>query len=160
MVKLFLFLATTLFAADSNWPQFRGVGASGVAAGSPPVQWDGESGKNILWKADIPGLGHSSPVVWGDKIFITSSVSAKAGDAPLKVGLYGSIQSVDDEGAQNFNVYCFDRKTGKLLWQRTAASGVPKIKRHPKSSHANPTPATDGKHVFRQNGRKNLIIVR
>jgi outer membrane protein assembly factor BamB len=147
MLKFCLFLATTLFAADSNWPQFRGVGASGVGAGSPPVQWDGESGKNILWKADIPGLGHSSPIIWGDRIFVTSAVP-DAGESALKVGLYGDIKPVENEGTQKFNLYCLDRKTGKILWERTAASGQPKIKRHPKSTHASPTPVTDGKRVI------------
>ncbi len=133
-------------AADSNWPQFRGPAAGGVGTGNPPAEWNGESGKNILWKAEIPGLGHSSPIIWGDKIFLTSAVP-ESGEAQLKTGLYGDIQPVKGEGAHKFNVYCIDRKTGKILWERTAASGVPKIMRHPKSTHASPTPATDGKHL-------------
>jgi outer membrane protein assembly factor BamB len=141
-----LLLMSAAAAADSNWPQFRGEGASGVAAGSPPVEWDGESGKNILWKAEIPGLGHSSPIIWGDRIFVTSAVP-EAGESTLKVGLYGDIKPVEGEGPQKFNLYCFDRKTGKLLWERTALTGQPKIKRHPKSTHASPTPVTDGKRV-------------
>jgi outer membrane protein assembly factor BamB len=144
------------WAADSNWPQFRGPGASGAGAGSPPVEWNGESGKNIRWKAEIPGLGHSSPIIWGDRIFVTSAVAA-AGESPLKVGLYGDIQPVEGEAAQNFNVYCIDRKSGKILWQRTALSGQPKIKRHPKSTHANPTPATDGKHLVVFFGSEGLF---
>jgi outer membrane protein assembly factor BamB len=141
-----LLVVTPLVAADSNWPQFRGEGASGVGTGSPPVEWDGESGKNILWKAEIPGLGHSSPIIWGDRIFITSAVP-EAGESTLKVGLYGDIKPVEGEGPQKFNLYCLDRKTGRILWERTAAAGQPKIKRHPKSTHASPTPATDGKRV-------------
>jgi outer membrane protein assembly factor BamB len=147
MMKLFFVASMVLVAADSNWPQFRGVEAGGVGAGSPPITWDGESGKNILWKAEIPGLGHSSPIIWGDKIFITSAV-AQSGDSALKVGLYGDIKPVEGEGPQKFNLYCIDRKTGKILWERTAAEGQPKIKRHPKSTHASPTPATDGKRVI------------
>jgi outer membrane protein assembly factor BamB len=137
-------IAALAFAADSNWPQFRGAGASGIGNGTPPLQWDGEKGENILWKTEIPGLGHSSPVIWGDRIFVTSAVPA-AGEASLKVGLYGNIEPVEGEGSQAFTVYCLNRKTGKILWQRAAVSGQPKIKRHPKSTHANPTPATDGK---------------
>jgi outer membrane protein assembly factor BamB len=149
MMKSFLpslLLVIPLIAADSNWPQFRGLGASGVATGSPPVAWDGESGKNVLWKAEISGLGHSSPIIWGDRIFITSAVP-DAGESSLKVGLYGDIKPVEGEGPQKFNLYCLDRKTGKILWERTAAAGQPKIKRHPKSTHASPTPVTDGKRV-------------
>jgi outer membrane protein assembly factor BamB len=139
-------LAMAALAADTNWPQFRGPSASGVATGSPPIAWNGESGKNVLWKTAIPGLGHSSPVIWGDRIFLTSAVSA-TGEASLKVGLYGDVTSVEGEPAQSFKVFCLDRRSGKILWERTAASGRPKVKRHPKSTHANPTPATDGKHL-------------
>src|SRR5580692_9490835 len=149
-------LAAIAFAADSNWPQFRGPAASGVSAGSPPVEWNGESGKNILWKTTIPGLGHSSPIIWGDKIFVTSAVP-ESGESKLKVGLYGDIAPVKDEGPQKFNVYCVDRRSGKILWERTAASGVPKIMRHPKSTHASPTPATDGQHVIVSFGSEGLF---
>ena len=71
--------------------------------------------------------------------------------------MYGDIGSVPDEGAQKFNVYCVDRKSGKILWQRTATSGIPKIKRHPKSTHASPTPATDGKHLVVSFGSEGLF---
>src|SRR5271165_6622070 len=110
MARLLIFVASLAMAADTNWPQFRGIDASGVAAGSPPVEWNGESGKNVLWKTEIPGLGHSSPIIWGDRIFLTTAVS-ESGEASLKVGLYGDIGSVKDEGPQRFNVYCLDRKT-------------------------------------------------
>lgn len=143
---LSILLAACLTAADSNWPQFRGPAASGIGSGSPPIEWNAESGKNILWKTAIPGLGHSSPVVWGDRIFLTSAVAA-SGEAALKVGLYGDIKSVDAEGPQSFRLYCIDRKSGRILWEKAANEGEPKIKRHPKSTHANPTPATDGKYV-------------
>jgi outer membrane protein assembly factor BamB len=142
-------LALAALAADAtnaNWPQFRGPSANGVGAGAPPIEWNVESGKNIRWKTAIPGLGHSSPVVWGNRIFLTSAVPA-SGESSLKVGLYGAIAPVKGEPAQSFNVYCLDRKSGKILWERVAASGQPKIMRHPKSTHANPTPATDGKHL-------------
>lgn len=149
-------VAFVAFAADPNWPQFRGPSAGGVGSGSPPLEWNGASGKNIRWKTEIPGLGHSSPIVWGDRIFLTSAVPA-SGEATLKLGLYGDIQPVEGEGAQSFNVYCLDRQSGKILWQRTAASGPPKIKRHPKSTHANPTAATDGKHLVVSFGSEGLF---
>jgi outer membrane protein assembly factor BamB len=146
-MKLCLFfIALAAFAADANWPQFRGPAATGVGAGSPPLEWNVESGKNIRWSTAIPGLAHSSPVIWGDRIFLTTAVPAK-GEAALKVGLYGDIKPVTGEPEQVLKVYCLDRNSGKILWERTAASGPSKIKRHPKSTHANPTPATDGKHL-------------
>jgi outer membrane protein assembly factor BamB len=151
-----LLLAAALgFAADANWPQFRGPAAAGVGTGAPPLEWNGESGKNVLWKTTIPGLGHSSPVIWGDRIFVTSAVPA-SGDPLLKVGLYGNIEPVEGEGPQSFNVYCLDRKTGKILWQQTAITGQPKIKRHPKATHANSTPATDGKRLIVSFGSEGL----
>src|SRR5260370_7683737 len=131
-----LLLALSAPAAELNWPQFRGPSASGVGAGSPPLEWNGESGKNIRWKTVIPGLGHSSPVIWGDRVFITSAVPS-SGESSLKVGLYGDIAPVQGEPAQSFNVYCLDRKSGKILWERTAATGPAKTIRNPK-----PTPAT------------------
>lgn len=139
-------VALAAWAGDANWPQFRGPSANGIGAGAPPTEWNVDSGKNILWKTSIPGLGHSSPVVWGDRIFVTSAVPA-TGESSLKVGLYGDIAPVKGEPAQSFTVYCLDRKSGKILWQRVAISEEPKIQRHPKSTHANPTPATDGKHL-------------
>ncbi len=157
MKLLATFLAAlVVFASDANWPQFRGPSASGIGTGSPATEWNGESGKNVLWKTAIPGLGHSSPIVWGDRIFLTSAVPA-AGQPVLKVGLYGDIEPVKDEGAQSFKVYCLDRNSGKILWERTAAGGQPKIMRHPKSTHANPTPATDGKRLVVFFGSEGLF---
>ena len=148
--------ALAAFAADSNWPQFRGPLSNGIGTGAPPLEWNGESGKNVRWKTAIPGLGHSSPVIWGDRIFITSAVPV-AGESSLKVGLYGDIKPVEGEGEQGFYVYCLDRTSGKILWQQKAVGGQPKIKRHPKSTHANPTPATDGKHLVVFLGSEGLF---
>lgn len=110
------------------------------------MKWDLETGENVLWKTDIPGLGHSCPVIWGDKIFITTAISG-SGDDALKVGLYGDIDAVEDESEHEFKVYCLNKKTGKIIWEQLAHKGVPKTKRHTKASHANPTCATDGKHL-------------
>ncbi|HET8549406.1 MAG TPA: PQQ-binding-like beta-propeller repeat protein [Bryobacteraceae bacterium] len=157
MWRVFVFVAALCaMAAEPRWPQFRGPDASGIGTGTPPLEWSGESGKNVLWKTEIPGLGHSSPVIWGDRIFLTSAVP-ESGDASLKVGLYGDITPVESEGVHAFNLYCIDRKTGKIVWQRTAARAKPEIKRHPKSTHANPTPATDGKHVVAFFGSDGLF---
>jgi outer membrane protein assembly factor BamB len=156
MRLLTICLAMTAAAAGANWPQFRGPGASGVGDGTLPVKWDGASGKNVVWKTPIPGLGYSSPVVWGDRIFLTSAVPAK-GEAAQKLGLYGNIEPVKGEPEQSFNVFCLDRKSGKILWTRTAASGKPRVQRHPKSSHANPTVATDGKYLVAFFGSEGLF---
>src|SRR5689334_23081264 len=109
-MKLFALCLLGLASAAAEWPQFRGPFADGSAPGSPPVNWDGATGKNILWKTEIAGLGHSSPIIWGDRIFLTSAVPA-AGESSLKLGLYGDIKPVEGEGPQSLNVYCLDRKS-------------------------------------------------
>jgi len=139
-----------------NWPRFRGPHARGVAEGhATPTTWDLESGKGVLWKTPIPGLAPSSTIVWGDSVFVTSAVNTEGGSF-LKVGLYGSIDPVPDEPVHRFVVYRIDRKTGTILWERTAHEGVPRRPRHPKSTLANPTPATDGERVVAFFGSEGL----
>ena len=133
---------------DIHWPSFRGAQARGIAEGyATATEWDVERGTHIKWKTAIPGLAHSSPVVWGDRIFVTTVVRDKD-EAELKVGLYGDITPVEDEGAHSWKLYSIDKTTGEILWERTAHRGVPRTRRHPKSTHANSTPATDGKYVI------------
>jgi outer membrane protein assembly factor BamB len=155
ITTLLLSLATPLTA--QNWPSFRGPGGSGVGTGSPPIRWNVETGENLKWKVRIPGFGHSSPVVWGDRIFVTTAVS-NAGPAPeLKTGwLGGSVDSATDQGDWTWKVLCLDKANGAILWEKDGCTGVPKIKRHPKSSHANSTPATDGRHVVAFFGSEGL----
>jgi outer membrane protein assembly factor BamB len=139
-----------------DWPQFRGIGATGIAEGfSLPISWNAADGTNIIWKTPVPGLGLSSPVVWGDDVFISTSISGKT-DAGLKVGLYGDIASVQDDTPHEWRVYALDKKTGKIKWQQTAYKGVPKVKRHTKSSHANSTLATDGERIIAFFGSEGL----
>jgi len=133
--------------AGQNWPSFRGPSASGIVEGfNTPVKWDIERSENIRWKTYIPGLGHSSPVIWGERIFITTAVKAQ-GQSSLKVGLYGDVESVKEENIFSWRLYCIDKKSGKILWNRQSHIGKPKVKRHPKSSHATPTPCTNGNYV-------------
>jgi outer membrane protein assembly factor BamB len=141
---------------ERQWPSFRGYHANGVLDNANlPDTWNVETGENILWKYKLPGLGLSSPVIWGDKLFITTAVS-EADDQGFKTGIYGSIGSVDDESVHRWMVYCLDKNTGSLRWQRTAHTGVPRQRRHPKSSHANSTMATDGKYVVAFFGSEGL----
>ncbi|HXE81542.1 MAG TPA: PQQ-binding-like beta-propeller repeat protein [Vicinamibacterales bacterium] len=139
-----------------DWPQFRGIGARGISEGPPPpTSWDVPSGRGVKWRTPIPGLGHSSPIVWGDLVCVTTAISGQA-DPELKVGLYGDIEPVRDESAHTWKVYCLDRLTGRVRWERTAAKGVPKVRRHPKSTHANSTPATDGRVLVAMFGSEGL----
>lgn len=140
-----------------NWPQFRGPGAAGVAEGKKaPVEWDAEKSVNVLWKTAIPGLAHSSPIVWANKIFITTAVTSGAKDE-TRFGLFGDVEPVKDDPKHTWKVYALDKQTGKILWERTAYEGLPKVKRHPKSTHSDSTPATDGKYLIALFGSEGLF---
>ncbi len=145
----FLFFLPTAAAQEGiHWPQFRGPDSSGVQEGfSTPVRWNVEERKGVAWKTPIPGLGHSSPVIWGDQLYVTTAVSSQ-GNVDLKVGLYGDISASPDESVHAWKVYCLDKNTGRILWGRTAHEGVPRIRRHTKATHANSTPAVDGSYVL------------
>jgi len=159
MRRLWLVCATlclTAAAQAQNWPSFRGPNASGVADGKPaPTAWDAEKNVNILWKTPIPGLSHASPVVWEDRVFIATAVSSDP-KPYFRAGLYGDVDSADDQSKHSWKVYCLDKKTGKVLWEQTAYEGVPKVKRHIKATHANSTPATDGEHLVAFFGSEGL----
>lgn len=114
--------------ADDNWPTWRGPQANGIAVkGNPPITWS--ETENIKWKIKFPGMGSSTPVVWGDKLFFQTAVPV-ANAAP--------------KGAYKFNVVCLDRHTGKILWERTAYEAVPHEGHHPSASYASYSPVTDG----------------
>lgn len=144
--------------SPSTWPQFRGPGATGLAPGpAPPTSWNVKTGENILWRVEVPGLGHSCPVVWGDLLFITTSFPVDESGQELKVGLYGDIAPVKDEGkVYKWQVLAFDRHSGERQWQHTASVSLPATGRHPKSSYANSTPAVDGSRVIAFFGSKGI----
>jgi outer membrane protein assembly factor BamB len=146
----------TLAAAAANWPSFRGPAASGIGEGAPaPLTWDVPANKNVKWRVAVPGLAHSSPVVWGNQICLGTAVSNTA-SADLKVGLYGNIESANDQSPHRWMVICYDKATGKQLWERTAHAGVPQVKRHTKSTHASSTLATDGRYIVAFFGSEGL----
>ena len=155
-LTLFFFIATTASIAHAqNWPQFRGPGATGVAEGTAqPVKFDASTSLNVRWKTAIPGLSHASPVVWGNKVFVVSAVSA--GKDETRFGLFGDVAPVKDDPKHAWKVYALDKATGKILWEQTAYEGIPKVKRHPKSSHAASTPVTDGKYLIVNFGSEGL----
>lgn len=139
-----------------QWSMYRGNNISGVMDNANlPESWDVESGENIAWKTEIPGLAHSCPIVWGDKVFVTTAVNT-AKQEDIQTGIYGSIGSVPDSSVHDWKVYCLDLKSGSIEWEKTAASGVPEQKRHPMSSHANCTPATNGEYLVAFFGSEGL----
>ena len=155
--SLFLIVAVVTVVRAQNWPQFRGPGASGVVEGrTAAVTWDASKSVNTRWKTAIPGLAHSSPVVWGNKIFVTTAITSAAKDE-TRFGLFGDVAPVKDDPKHTWKIYALDKMTGKILWERTASEGMPKVKRHPKSTHANSTPVTDGKYLVVLFGSEGLF---
>jgi outer membrane protein assembly factor BamB len=143
-----LVLAAVTLAALPQWPQFRGPLASGRGDGAGlPDTWSAADRRHIAWRTEVQGLAHSSPIVWGDRVFVTTAISSRK-DATFKPGLYGEGTASEDVTVQKWNVLALDRRTGTVLWERTACEGVPKEKRHIKATYANATPATDGKVVI------------
>lgn len=138
-MSLIAFLAVLIFATQAvaeDWPQWRGPRGDGSSVEkNVPTRWDGPSGKNILWQVEIPGEGHSSPIIWGDRIFLTSCLT----ESTKRVLL------------------CLDRDTGKQLWQTTVFEGILETI-HSLNSRASGTPTTDGEHIYvafmRTDGKK------
>ena len=139
-----------------RWPSFRGPSASGIGDGVRlPDRWSVKDGTNVRWSVAVPGLGHSSPIVWGDRVFVTTAVSSRGG-ATFKPGLYGEGTASEDRSVQRWVVMALDRGTGRVIWQQTAYEGVPREKRHIKATYANATPATDGRRVVAFFGSQGL----
>ncbi len=140
-------------AHAENWPQWRGPGGNGVSAEKGlPSEWSAT--RNIAWKADIPGRGHSSPVVWGKQIFLTTSLeldTIPGAKAPKHMQEGEEFRHPDSAGshrAHRLVVLAVDAPSGKIQWQNTAYEGRVYDDRHKKNTYATPTPVTDGKAVY------------
>jgi outer membrane protein assembly factor BamB len=143
-------------AIERQWPGYRGYFASGVLDNADiPLTFSFETNTNIKWKAEIPGMGISSPAIWGNKLFITTAVS-EGDKAGFKPGLYGDVTPVNDSSVHEWKVFCLDKNTGEKIWERMSCKGVPKIKRHPKSTHANTTMAVNGEYAVAFFGSEGL----
>src|SRR3989442_15581588 len=139
-----------------TWRMCRGPAASGVADGSPtPVKWDAATGENVVWKTPVPGVSVSSPIVWGDRVFVSTAVSSDS-SAGIRTGLYGDVEPAKDMSKHTWKIVALDKRTGKIVWERVAHEGIPKTKRHPKSSQASATPVTDGQRVIVSFGSEGL----
>lgn len=143
-------------SAAENWPQFRGPQASGVSSGTAPTKWNAVTGENILWQTPLPGLGHASPIVWGEKIYIATAVRPGA-KAELKVGLYGDGASYSEKESHQWRLLCLDKNSGKILWDKLGFEAVPRLERHTKATHCNSTPAIDGKYLVAMFGSEGVF---
>jgi hypothetical protein len=150
-------LLAAIAVAAENWPQFRGPGGMGVADESRfPDNWS--ETENVAWKTAVPGVGWSSPVVWGDRLYLTTVIASGPLEAPKK-GLYfgGDRGKVTDE--HRYVAMAIDTASGKVLWERELWRGVPKGSRHLKNSFASETPVTDGDRVYFYFGQVGLFAL-
>jgi outer membrane protein assembly factor BamB len=167
LIKLLALLITstvvtlTTHGADSsqNWPAFRGPGSTGVTEGYPlPITWNADPDnepEGVLWRAPVPGLGHSSPIVWGDRIFVCTAIP-EGEEASLMVGRSGAPTAADDSRKHRWVIFCFDKSNGKKLWSKTAYEGLPRTTRHVKATQANTTLTVDGENLVAFFGSEGL----
>jgi len=154
MAPLLIGLGVPVQAND--WPSFRGRNGDGLGEGNPPVTWNVASGENIAWNVPVEGLALASPIIWGDKLFLTTAVGEAKNPKFQQDPSFGyDIQREKD--VWRWKVLCFDKRTGKRLWEKVAHQGVPQNGRHSESTHANPTPVTDGSHVVALFGSEGLF---
>ena len=150
-----LILAAPLLAQTEHWPQWRGPRGLGISTDrTAPLEWTPST--NIRWKAEIPGRGHSSPIVWGNRVFLTTSIKGEqvpGHKAPVHLGFdrkpgYVHPDSVDVDYKHILKVIALDTTTGRVVWDRVAYEGLMHDDRHRKNTYASPTMATDGRRVF------------
>ncbi|MEO1984149.1 MAG: PQQ-binding-like beta-propeller repeat protein, partial [Fuerstiella sp.] len=134
-------------AVENDWPQFRGADARGVSSNEGlPVTWSAT--ENVAWKTDLPGRGWSSPIVWGNRVFVTSVVNTGTTEEPKKGLYFGGDRPDLPDTVHQWIVFCMDLESGKILWQKEVHEGKPQTSIHLKSSYASETPITDGERVY------------
>lgn len=131
---------------QESWPAWRGADGLGLAAGSPPTEWSED--KNVKWKTAIPGLGLSTPITWGDRIYVTTAVKGVNEDG-----------SAGASNAYDFRVLCLDRSDGRVRWSTSVTNAVPHAKVHPTNSQASNSPVTDGERIYAHFGSRGLFCL-
>lgn len=133
--------------AQENWPQFRGANSLGVSNNTNlPDHWS--TTENVAWKADIKGRGWSSPIVWGDRIYLTTCINLGEQEAPKKGLYFGGERKDPPKSDHQWKVICLDLKSGNVVWEQLAHQGVPATPIHIKNSYASETPVTDGERLY------------
>lgn len=171
---LLIALASSIASGDDHWPQFRGPRGSGVAAEAAlPTQWSAE--RNLLWKVAVPGVGWSQPIVWGDRIFLTTAISAEQpkpnpdnggpgfggfGDLSFSAAAQGgAAELAPPEADYRWEVLCLDAGSGDTRWRRAVREGRPPHHIHPNNTYASETPATDGERIIACFGMAGLYCL-
>lgn len=150
------------FAADDDsdlqWPSWRGPLSTGVAPhADPPTEWS--ESKNIRWKTPLPGTGHSTPIVWGDHIFVTTAERIGKALEPRFSGRPGAHDNLPVDHRHRFSVLAVNRKSGKILWQTKVRESLPHEGGHNTASLASNSPVTDGNHVFASFGSQGIYCL-
>ena len=153
---IFLFSILSLSQAQENWPQFRGPGAMGVAADNPKLPETWSKTENVAWYTPVAGMGWSSPVVWGNRVFLTTAVT-EGEIEKIKEGLYFGGERPKPSDVHEWRVVCLSLDTGKTIWEKTVHKGVPSHARHLKNSYASETPVTDGDRLYAYIGNVGLF---
>lgn len=158
VIGLALALGVGSIGVSADWTAFRGGALAGVGRGTPPSTWNVADRTNIVWRTTIPGGGHSSPIVAGDRVFVTTAVAidGRAPNLTLGDSSRSGIDSAGDTGRHEWRLIALDRASGKQLWSTVAHAGVPRVKRHVKASHASATPATNGDVVVALMGSEGM----
>ena len=153
-----MLLMSTGWASAENWPGWRGDGGGISPEKDLPLKWSEKEG--IKWKISIPGAGHSSPIVWGNRVFVSTAVAKDPNVETFKGGVYmGGNSSKPDESEYAYTVICLDADRGSTLWPKAVVRQTPKTRRHIKNTYASETPVTDGKCVFVSFGPIGLYAV-
>ncbi|MHC4434389.1 MAG: outer membrane protein assembly factor BamB family protein [Planctomycetota bacterium] len=154
----YVLLMSTGWAFAENWPGWRGDGSGISPEKNLPLRWSEDD--NVKWKTPIPGTGHSSPIVWGNRVFVTTAVAEDPNVESFRGGVYmGGNRTKPDESQYAYHVICLDRDKGDVLWSKAVATQSPRTRRHTKNTYASETPVTDGNHVFASFGSAGLYAL-
>jgi outer membrane protein assembly factor BamB len=157
MILSVILIGTGRISAQ-NWPGWRSNGQGISPEKNLPMKWSEDEG--VKWKIPIPGAGHSSPIVWENRIFVTTAVAEDPNVESFKGGVYmGGNRNKPDESEYAYRMICIDADKGNILWSKNVTRQAPKTRRHTKNTYASETPVTDGKYVFASFGSAGLYCV-
>jgi outer membrane protein assembly factor BamB len=157
MILSMILIGTGRISAQ-NWPGWRSDGSGISPEKNLPMKWSEDEG--VKWKIPIPGAGHSSPIVWENRIFVTTAVAEDPNVESFKGGVYmGGNRNKPDESEYAYRIICIDTDQGNILWSKAVTRQNPKTRRHTKNTYASETPVTDGKYIFASFGSVGLYCV-